>query len=417
MENVYIHLTPPTNSTNASVSLPAHFVATVLFHMHLEIEIVPMKPLSIAAVALVLCSYSESSSNNEDTIEQDSEGTAAATCEDYASAFAPVNDLVSYECGDAFLSLTSQTGLPRTQDIADGEDIMVGLTSWIQRVPIPYTYEWRIPLAPAWSNVPIEASAQGPIAVAIDGVPIFHYERRPDVSTALDNYIEENDTVLAGELDQCGGHAGQGDDYHYHYAPVCLLDDHDLTQPIAFGLDGAPVYVGEAGNDYYGNGRFNNLNNFPANLTKEDLDECNAVMGDDGSYTHYSTKTPPYLIGCHHAPFDTALQIEPAPMNGREQRTESPLGGQYGEPASTLVTGFSVSDEGVYTLEFDALDSSGLTSWVIYSQSSTTDTGACWDFEFRVDASQPGELTTACREDVRETLINNVRSIEHNHVH
>ncbi|MGB4709182.1 MAG: hypothetical protein WBH50_06565, partial [Fuerstiella sp.] len=30
------------------------------------------------------------------------------------------------------------------------------------------------------------------------------------------------DTLLAGELDEWGGHCGRGDDYHYHTAPVHL---------------------------------------------------------------------------------------------------------------------------------------------------------------------------------------------------
>ncbi|MEL6930129.1 MAG: hypothetical protein AAFO95_16035 [Cyanobacteria bacterium J06600_6] len=72
---------------------------------------------------------------------------------------------------------------------------MVGIKSWIQRVALPYDYDWRIPLSPDWQAEPVEASARGPIAVAVDGVPIFHYERRPDVSTLLDNYEERNDTV------------------------------------------------------------------------------------------------------------------------------------------------------------------------------------------------------------------------------
>jgi len=39
-------------------------------------------------------------------------------------------------------------------------------------------------------------------------ISVHIYERRPDVSIALSNYLAEDDTVLAGELDQCGGHAG-----------------------------------------------------------------------------------------------------------------------------------------------------------------------------------------------------------------
>lgn len=383
-----------------------------------------MKPLAatslIIAFSALLSSCTESSSDSNevsdsesstsaDIVSGDDEDTvtssdmASFSCDDLEGTFAQVSDLVTYNCDELYLNISSETGLPPTLDVTSDERIMVGISSWIQRVAVPYAYDWKVPLSPGWSEIATEASSKGPIAVAIDGVPIFHYERRPDVSTALSNYTAENDTVVAGELDQCGGHAGQGDDYHYHYAPVCLMDDHDLTKPIAFGLDGAPVYFGQAGTDYYGGGRFNTLNNFPEGIDASDLDECNALLQDDGSYVHYSTNTPPYLIGCHHAEFDTALQIEPSPMNGREQGTETPLGGQYGEPVSTMITGFSDDGNGQYTLTFNALDGSDQTSSIIYSKASQAATETCWNFEFRTDENQAGEIHTACREDTQSS--------------
>ena len=334
-----------------------------------------------------------------------------------AQVSAQDDQLVTAFCDDTFLNIVSETGLPPTFDVASDEVIMVGITSWIQRVPIPFTYNWQVPLAPGFSASTTEASARGPIAVAVDGVPIFHYERRPDVSTALSNYTAENDTVLAGELDQCGGHSGQGDDYHYHYAPVCLLDNHDLTQPIAFGLDGAAVYVGQAGNDYYGGGRFNSLNNFPEGVTASDLDDCNALLQDDGTYVHYSTVTPPYLIGCHHAEFDTALQIEPSPLNGRAQGTETPLGGEYGEPVNTVITGFTDDGSDQYTLTFNALDGGDQTSALIYSLTSTSATETCWTFEFRLDENETGEIRTACREDMQSSSVESQSAFTHGHAH
>lgn len=346
------------------------------------------------------------------------DSTAFKECPAFDTTFTKTNALVTANCDETYLYITSETGLPPTQDPTAEEQIMVGITSWIQRVAIPFTYNWKVPLRPNWLDASIEASPKGPIAVAIDGVPIFHYERRPDVSTALSNYTERNDTVLAGELDQCGGHAGQGDDYHYHYAPICLLDEHDLTQPIAFGLDGAPVFFGQAGTDYYGNGRFNDWDNFPVGITPDDLDECNALKQDDGSYIHFSTKTAPYLIGCHHAEFDTALQIEPRPMRGREQGLETPLGGQYGEPVQTVMREFSSDGNGQYTLKFDAVDgSSNPTNSIIYSQASTSATETCWSFEYRTNENQAGETYTACRDNLDISAFNNQVSFEHNHVH
>lgn len=30
----------------------------------------------------------------------------------------------------------------------------------------------------------------------------------------------------------------QGEDYHYYYTPMCLMDKHNLDLPMAFGLNG-----------------------------------------------------------------------------------------------------------------------------------------------------------------------------------
>lgn len=266
--------------------------------------------------------------------------------------------------------------------------MMVGIVNWILRVPIPFDYDWRIPLDPVWSAEIVEASPRGPIAVAVNGVPIFHYEARPDVSTHPEHYDPGSDTVVQGELDHCGGHAGQGDDYHYHYAPVCLLGSHDLAEPIAYGLDGAPIYFGTGGTDFYGDGLFNHIDNLPV----QELDLCNAVELAGGGYAHYTTSDPPYVIGCHHGVVDADLQIEPRPM--RDQGAAGAYGGVVGEAESTLVTDWYVDEDGWMHLEHDAFAGGG-TSAVLYRQAQQGND--CWDFEFRGVASSPGVLETYCR--------------------
>ena len=311
-----------------------------------------------------------------------------ADCTTYEEAFELHLNPEAVNCTADFLKVTA-TGLP---DLTSGssEDLpMVGIQSWIQRVAIPYDYQWRVPLSPDWLAEPVEASARGPIAVAVDGVPILHYERRPDVSTSLDNYEQRNDTVVQGELDQCGGHSGQGEDYHYHYAPICLMDEHNPELPIAFGLDGTPIYYGEGGNEYYGRGRYSDLSYLP----DEELDECNALQLPDGKFVHFTTKTPPYVVGCHHGFFDPELQIEPRPFDALAQRTNSPLGGSYGEPVSTLVTDFEKNENGEYRLAFNSLTTPEVTSVILYRQT----TEACWLFEYQPVAGKKEQTTEACR--------------------
>ncbi len=318
--------------------------------------------------------------------------TVPATCEEKSVAFAPYSDLVSVSCADGYLEVHSPTGLPDPAPENSYQKSMVGIEQWIQRIAIPYDYPWRIPMEPTWVTPYEEATSRGPIAFAVNGVPIFHYDKRPDVSTDPSLYDADSDTVKQGELDQCGGHAGQGEDYHYHYAPICLLDKHDLTQPIAYGMDGVPIYYGTGGTDYFGSGNFNDIDNLPAG----DLDSCNALLLEDGSYVYYTTAEPPYTIGCHHAHVDLDLRIEPRPLIGRDQGSTSPSGGIVGEAVSTLVTDFYIDDENKYHFEHNSLSGDG-TSAVIYHQVEVEGSSDCWEFEFREDADTADSVETYCR--------------------
>lgn len=325
--------------------------------------------------------------NNSDG---DTTNISAGDCDDIADAFAATSDLVTVTCDDDYIYVTTETGLPAHDEDDDHTKIMVGITAWILRVPLPYQYDWKIPLNPEFVSTFEEVSAKGPVAFAVDGVPIFHLERRPDVSTLPSNYDPGSDTVLQGELDQCGGHAGQGDDYHYHYVPICLLENFDLSHPIAFGLDGIPIYFGTGGTDFYGNGGYNDLDNLP----NQELDECNGHEQDDGTYVYYTTNDAPYMIGCHKAHFDSSLQIEPRPLNGRAQGTANSYGGSYGEPTHTLMTDYYTDNEGWTHLEHNSFSGSG-TSAVVFRPSDQGND--CWDFQFRKDANIESDIETFCR--------------------
>ncbi len=310
------------------------------------------------------------------------------SCNDKSAAFTQYSNLVSTECDELYLYVNTPTGLAE-QNPTDSRDLMmVGITAWINRVPIPYGLTWQIPLQPDWySNDWGSASARGPIAFAANGVPIFHYEKRPDVDTdpRVYDYREENDTVLQGELDQCGGHSGQGDDYHYHYAPICLLNEHDLAQPIAFGTDGVPVYFGTGGDDFYGSGRYNEVNNLPADV---DLDDCNSALQDDGTYVYYTTSEVPYVIGCHRARVADDIGMDVPPLQGRSFQEEQPNGSLAGEPLYTEITDLSTDAEGWSHLIYD----DGLQS-VSYKASDEGDD--CWDFQWSDAPSD--QIYTYCR--------------------
>src|SRR5581483_8224759 len=117
-------------------------------------------------------------------------------------------------------------------------NMMVGITAWQQQVPLPQPYTggnaWRIPLNPVPSANPPSIKnrfLRGAIALAANGIPIFNPQNnRGELSQEI------------GELDQWGGHCGRADDYHYHAAPLHLEVIVGKGKPIAFALDGYPIY-------------------------------------------------------------------------------------------------------------------------------------------------------------------------------
>ena len=127
--------------------------------------------------------------------------------------------------------LVESDGIPAHQ-------MMVGIKSWQQQVPTvqPYsgTNAWSIPITPVIASTPMSAKdhfLRGAIAIAVNGIPIFN---------ALNN--RGDDALLAGELDDWGGHCGRADDYHYHIAPTHLQTIVGKKVPIAYALDGFPIY-------------------------------------------------------------------------------------------------------------------------------------------------------------------------------
>jgi len=166
--------------------------------------------------------------------------------------------------------LVESSGIPDHQ-------MMVGIKSWQQQVPTVQPYSganaWSIPIKPVMAATPISAKGhflRGAIAIAVNGVPIFN---------ALNNRGE--DALLAGELDDWGGHCGRADDYHYHVAPMHLQSIVGKKAPIAYALDGFPIY-GETEID---------------GKKVVGLDEFNGHFDSKKSYHYHGTKTYPYING------------------------------------------------------------------------------------------------------------------------
>lgn len=202
---------------------------------------------------------------------------------------------------------------------------MVGITNWQQQVPIPQYYSgtnaWSIPLNPVMVASPLSTDKNlftGAIGLAINGIPIFN---------AKNNRGE--DSYAIGELDQWGGHCGRADDYHYHIAPLHLQSVVGRNRPIAWALDGFPVY--------------GDLE--PDSSSMKPLD---ANHGHDWSstYHYHGTKDYPYMIGAMRGQVTVENdQIIPQPRTRGARPATSPLKG-------AAITEFVQCDTNHYSLKY-----------------------------------------------------------------
>tara|TARA_R110002049_G_scaffold271075_1_gene448205 strand:- start:1709 stop:3034 length:1326 start_codon:yes stop_codon:yes gene_type:complete len=236
----------------------------------------------------------------------------------------------------------SSNGLPN-------HDMMVGITNWQQQVPIIQNYtgdnSWAIPTHPKMAENPLSTKTnllKGAIAVAVNGIPIFN---------PLNNRGEDANAI--GELDNWGGHCGRADDYHYHLPPLHLQDQVGEGNPVAYAVDGFPVY-GE---------------------TTDILDEYLGKTNSDGSYQYHAIKEYPYLIAGMRGeviidlktkapenqvyPQPRTQELRPAlrPLRGAEiidfkSLGENSYGLTYSLDSKEYIINYSWDSEDTYTYQF-----------------------------------------------------------------
>jgi arylsulfatase A-like enzyme len=187
---------------------------------------------------------------NLSMLAQGSTLTAPGNGELMSASFSPFKPKLRFY-NDANYFYVESDGIP---DRTRQPNLMVGITTWQQQVPMPVSYfigttngtnnagslgfgqpnVWKLPLVPVPAASPISLNGnflRGAVALGSDGVPIFN----PRNNTGQFSYD-------IGELDIYGGHCGLADDYHYHIYPVHLIPVLGNDKPIAWALDGYPVY-------------------------------------------------------------------------------------------------------------------------------------------------------------------------------
>ncbi len=240
-----------------------------------------------------------------------------------ARVFAAFGDQVALRWDDDWLYIET--------DAMPEHPMMVGIKAWNQQVPLPQPYRganaWRLPLHPKVAAAPVPLPYDGPIAVAANGVPIF-------------NPIKQNgrtDTFLAGELDDYGGHAGRGDDYHYHTAPVHLQALVGLGNPIAVAMDGYPIY---------GPQDLEGRRAMPLDANKGHVHAPHEppppllTLGEDPGYHYHGALSFPYVHGAFHGEVDLSHRPQAAPVR------------PAGTGMRVAITGFERTGEGSYLLRY-----------------------------------------------------------------
>ena len=206
-------------------------------------------------------------SNSENTYQSD-ESTTAETITPLSNDISKMKSL--FEAFDGVTTSSDSDYFYISSNGIPSHNMMEGITNWQQQFPINQEYNgtnsWSIPINPEFSENPLSSESnfmKGAMAIAINGIPIFN---------ALNNRGE--DANLIGELDKWGGHCGKADDYHYHLPPTHLSDIVGADNPIAYSLDGFPLF----------------------GKTNDALDENLGLLNKNGSYSYFTVESFPYFI-------------------------------------------------------------------------------------------------------------------------
>ncbi|MEP0519012.1 MAG: YHYH protein [Hyphomicrobiales bacterium] len=281
-------------------------------------------------------------------------------------------DTVAVICEDGHAILNSNTYPDHT--------MMDGIIGTNEQVPVPSAgYAAPIPLLPELGDTPQTRDAA--LGIAVNGVPIFDYTGGGEMSLSdLYHHQTQHDTLITQQLDVCGGHAGRGDDYHYHVAPVCMIEQMENTGDaaiIGWAFDGFPIY-GDKNPD-------------GTNITDDVLDVCNGQLDETFGYRYHTSDNAPYILQCLKGKVTDIRELPRTPPL-------KPAQGGHGMAPGVPPRG------GVENLVFTQ-DESGLRSMdytyngsAYYIRYRPTHTSNCYQFETRT-VTNNGTLQTGefCR--------------------
>lgn len=281
--------------------------------------------------------------------------------------------------------------------------MMDGITASNLQMPLAKNFYgasgWKIPLSPAIASTTTTA-VDGPIGVAINGVPIFNPCKQGGCTNG--------DTKVLGELDVCNGHAGRADDYHYHAAPTCLIAGQAAsywdTHPVGWALDGFAIYG------------YNNADGSVA--TRDGVCGGNTSKASNGpsGYSYHVTDSSPYVLSCFRGTPSPDLAgqgakympvrqppVTPFPVSAMTLTTDASDGYQVLQFSSTQSfnstetgTDSYTNAPGTYRIRFKSVTGSALTALLASSQNANK--SACWNFQFNnIGGSATQPVVSYCR--------------------
>lgn len=279
-------------------------------------------------------------------------------------------DDVAVTCTDSHAILTSDT--------YPDHDLMTGIVGTNEQVPVPAEYSAPILLDPVLGSQPLTRDAA--LGVAVNGVPIYDYTAGGEMTEAdLAHHQARHDTFQTGQLDICGGHAGRGDDYHYHMAPVCMIAEMQNAGPdsiIGWAFDGFPIY--------------GDLNPDGSEIAEGALDICNGQPDEVFGYRYHTSAEAPYIVQClmgEVTDFDGLPRVRPlqAASGGGAEPGRPPRGG-----VDDLV--FTQSEDGARSMDYTY---QGADYFIRYVPS---DRSGCYNFTTQTVTNSGREMTaTFCR--------------------
>ena len=305
------------------------------------------------------CDSSSDSDDEAATSTSSVDASASCTTIQASVSNAGFSDDVTVTCDDNYAYLTSDT--------YPDHDLMNGITGTNEQIPVP-AVDYGAPIKLSRSGTTNLNTMDSALGVAVNGVPIYDYSAAGDLD--LDVYDETLDTYVLGQLDDCGGHAGRGDDYHYHASPSCMIANMENAGDdaiLGWGYDGYPLY--------------GNNNPDGSEIADGTLDTCNGQIDETFGFRYHTSVAAPYVFKCLRGTIDEDVLPRVAPMQGRTDGT--PPQGGVTDLSHTVVNGtnrleYTYSGEQYY-LEYSASDTAGCYN---FTTKTVTDGGVVKEGEY-----------------------------------